>query len=113
MVKYIPKQKDIIYADFSPVKGHEQGKYRPAIVLSLNVFNNNTNMILCCPISSNTKQFPTHYELMDSSKIKGSVFVEHLRSFDLNERNIKFVEKCSSRDFDNIMLLLKACFIDK
>ena len=42
MVKYIPKQKDIIYVDFSPVKGHEQGKYRPVIVLSIDVFNKNT-----------------------------------------------------------------------
>ena len=113
MVNYIPKQKDIIYADFSPVKGHEQGKYRPAIVLSLDVFNKNTNMILCCPISSNIKQFPTHYELIDSKKINGSVFLEHLRSFDYQERNIKFIEKCSNRDFENIMLLFNSCFIDK
>lgn len=113
MVDYIPNQKDIVYIDFDPVKGHEQGKYRPAIVLSLDVFNKNTNMILCCPISSNTKEFPTHYQLIDSKKITGCVFIEHLRSFDFQERNVKFIEKCSNRDFDNIMNILNSCFTDK
>jgi len=55
--KYIPKQGDIVYIDFSLVKGHEQSGYRPGIVISNNVFNNNTKMAIICPITSNIRLF--------------------------------------------------------
>lgn len=109
MVKYIPKQGDIVYVNFSPTKGHEQRGKRPAMVISNNTFNNNTKMIMVCPISTNTKDFPTHYLLRDSKKITGSVFCEHIRSIDYEIRNLKFIEKCSDDDFNNIIMLLNAC----
>ena len=113
MVKYIPKQGDIVYFDLNPVKGHEQGGYRPAVVLSTNKFNKFNNMILCCPITSNNKFFPSHYELQKPKKIKGSVLCEHIRSIDFDERNVEFVEKVSSFDFNNIMSLFLTFFDEK
>jgi mRNA interferase MazF len=107
--KYIPKQGDIVFLDFTPTKGHEQQGYRPAIVISNDIFNSNTNMSIVCPITSNTKSFPTHYLLKDSKKIKGSVLCEHIRSIDFETRKVKFVEKASVEDIDNIMDLLDAC----
>ena len=73
MVKYIPKQGDIVYMDFNPTKAHEQKGKRPAIIISNDVFNINTKMAILCPITSNTKEFPTHYELEDSKKVKGKL----------------------------------------
>lgn len=112
MVKYIPKQGDIVYLDFSPTKGHEQKGKRPAIVISNNIFNINTNMAVMCPITSNTKDFPTHYVLEDTKKIKGSVLCEHIRSIDYENRNIKFVEKASDNDMLSVMMLMNACIED-
>ena len=109
MVKYIPKQGDIVYLDFNPTKGHEQRGFRPAIVVSKDVFNENTNMVMVCPISTNTKEFPTHYCLEDSKKIKGSVFCEHIRSIDFEIRNLQFVEKASENDLISVMMLTSAC----
>lgn len=37
--KYIPKQGDIVFLDFNPIKDHEQAGVRPAVVVSNNVFN--------------------------------------------------------------------------
>ena len=107
--KYIPKQGDIVYLDFPPTKGHEQRGFRPAIVVSKDVFNENTNMVMVCPISTNTKEFPTHYCLEDSKKIKGSVFCEHIRSIDFEIRNLQFVEKASENDLISVMMLTSAC----
>ena len=59
--KYIPKQGDIVFLDFNPTKGHEQKGTRPGMVISNDVFNINTKMVIICPISSNKKEFPTHY----------------------------------------------------
>ena len=111
MVKsYIPSQGDIVFIDFNPTKGHEQKGYRPAVVISNDVFNKNTKMVIVCPITSNDKVFPTHYNLKNSKEVKGSVLCEHIRSIDYEIRKLKYVEKTSNEDFQNIKDLLEACF---
>ena len=107
--KYIPKQGDVVYLDFNPTKGHEQTGFRPAIIISNNIFNVHTKMVMVCPITSNNKYFPTHYCLEDTKNIKGSVLCEHIRSIDYEERNLKFIEKLSDNDFLSIVALLNAC----
>lgn len=107
--KYIPKQGDIVFLDLNPTKGHEQKGYRPAVVISNNIFNINTKMVIVCPITSNEKSFPTHYLLQDSIKIKGAVLCEHIRSIDYEIRNLEFIEKLSDNDFEKIQDLLEAC----
>lgn len=110
MVKsYIPKQGDIVFLDFNPTKGHEQQGFRPAIIISNDIFNINTKMVIVCPITSNEKEFPTHYKLENTKKVKGSVLCEHIRSIDYEVRKLKFVEKSSTNDFENIKNLLEAC----
>ena len=107
--KYIPKQGDIVYLDFNPTKGHEQAGKRPGIVISHNFFNEHTNMCMILPITSNTKEFPTHYILEDSTKIKGAVLCEQIRSIDYNSRNVKLIEQSSENDLISIMSLFNAC----
>lgn len=107
--KYIPNQGDIVFLDFNPTKGHEQSGYRPAIIISNNTFNKYTGMIIVCPITSNIKDYPTHYQLEDTIKVKGSVLCEHIRSIDYENRNVKFVEKTTENDFISIITLMNAC----
>lgn len=107
--KYIPSQGDIVLLDFDHTKGHEQKGFRPAIVISNNAFNQNTKLAIVCPITSNEKEFPTHYLLEDSKKVHGSVLCEHIRSIDYDSRNLKFVEKTSDNDFLSIITLMNAC----
>ena len=109
MVKYTPRKGDIIFLDFNPIKGHEQAGKRPAVVISNDVFNKHTKMIVVCPITSNTKEFPTHYVLEDTSDIHGSVLCEHIRSIDYETRRVKFIEKCSNNDLISILTLMNAC----
>ena len=107
--KYIPKQGDVIFLNFNPTKGHEQAGFQPAVVISNNVFNQNTKMVMVCPITSNDKYFPTHYNLEDAKNIHGAVLCEHIRSIDYESRNVKFVEKLSDNDSLSIITLLNAC----
>ena len=109
MVNYIPKKGDIISINFDPTIGHEQHGKRPAIVISNYDFNKNTQMIICCPISTNQKEFPTHYILKNTKKIYGAVFLEHIRSFDYNARNISFIEKVKTEELEEITELLYEC----
>lgn len=108
--KYVPKQGDIIYVNLDPIKGHEQRGERPAMVVSTSTFNRYTHLAMICPITSNTKDFPTHYILEDTKKIKGALLCEHIRSIDYENRNIKFMEKSSDNDLISVLTLLNACF---
>ena len=101
--KYIPKQGDICYMDFAPTKGHEQTGLRPAIVISKTSYNKITNMAILCPITSNTKEFATHFELTTTKKVKGSVLCEYIRSVDYNARKLSFVEKVSKEELEEII----------
>lgn len=109
MVKYIPKQGDLVYLDFNPTKGHEQKEKRPAIVISTNIFNEKTDMVIVCPVTSNLKDFPTHYVLEDAKKVKGSVLCEHVRSIDYKERNVSFIESATNNDILSVLMLINAC----
>ena len=100
---YIPRQGDICYVDFAPTKGHEQTGLRPALVISKSKFNKYTNMVVVCPITSNTKKFFSHYELVDTKKVKGSVLCEHIRSIDFNARKLSLVEKLKEDELEEII----------
>lgn len=107
--KYCPMQGDIVLLDFNPIRGYEQAGYRPGVVISNNVFNEQTGMVMVCPITSNLKVYPTHYILEDTKKVSGSVLCEHIRSIDYEARNLKFVEKLSDNDLLSVIMLLNSC----
>ena len=109
VMNYIPEKGDIVYVDFNPTKGHEQKGFRPALVVSNAIFNKYTKLVMLCPITSNDKDFPTHYLLRNTKKVKGSVLCEHIRSIDYEARNIKYVEKCSENDIKSILEILNSC----
>ena len=66
-------------------------------------------MVIVCPITSNTKEFPTHYKLEETKRVYGSVLCEHVRNIDYEIRNLKFVEKLSDKDLLSVIALFHAC----
>lgn len=52
---YIPERNHLIWLDFEPTKGKEIGKYRPALVLSSSVYNRQTGLLICCPVSTSIR----------------------------------------------------------
>ena len=87
------KQGDVIKINFNPNKGHEQAGYRPALVVSNNIYNNQTKMAIVCPITNTTKGFPLHIELYDRTETSGAILCEHVRAMDIYERGYKYIEK--------------------
>lgn len=108
---YVPKQGDICYMDFAPTKGHEQTGLRPAVVISRDNYNKYTNLVVLCPITTNTKKFPTHYKLINTKKVKGSVLCEHIRTVDFNARKLSFVEKINREELEEIIDIIN-CIIE-
>lgn len=87
------EQGDIIKVNFNPQRGHEQAGYRPALVVSNNIFNEKTNLVIACPITNTDNKFPLHIPLDDRTETTGVILCEHIKTLDLNARGYKFVEK--------------------
>lgn len=87
------KQGDIIKLNFNPQMGYEQAGYRPALVISNNIFNLKTNLTIVCPITNTNNKFPLHIQLDDRTKTTGVILCEHIKSVDLSKRTYKFIEK--------------------
>lgn len=100
---YIPNQGDICYMNFALTKGHKQTGLCPAIVISRNHYNKYTGLVMICPITTNTKKFFTHYKLLNTKKVKGSVLCEHVRSVDFKARKLSFIEKLSMEELEEII----------
>jgi len=72
------EQGDIITLDFSPTQGHEQSGYRPALVVSKNLYNVKTGFVVVCPITNTSKPFPTRVLLDERTQTTGFVICEYI-----------------------------------
>ena len=83
---------DIVWADFEPVRGTEQGGVRPAIVLTSTEFHENSTKAIVCPITRNPVPWPTKIGLPDGMKTKGFVLADQIRTLHRSERGFRFIE---------------------
>ena len=87
------KQGTIIKINFNPQSGHEQAGFRPAVVISNNIFNEKTKLSIVCPITNTNNHFPLHIPLDERTKTTGVILCEHVKSLDLNSRTYQEIEK--------------------
>lgn len=55
---YVPDRGDVVWIDCDPQQGREQAGRRPALVLSPKSYNFKTDLLICCPITSQQKGYP-------------------------------------------------------
>lgn len=93
-------QGDVIKVDFNPVSGHEQGNYRPAVVISnADFFELTSGLAIVMPISNSAKSFPTHIPLETvNGKVTGSILTQHVRTLDLNARDFEKTQDCLTEE---------------
>jgi mRNA interferase MazF len=75
----------IVFVNFDPVIGSEQGKTRPAIVIQNDVLNTYSNTTIVVPISSRIyeKNYPMHVYFPGGGELKaGTIKVEQIRVID-------------------------------
>ena len=89
MARYIPDRGDIVWINFDPKAGHEQGGRRPAIVLSPKSYNRPAGLALLCPVTSRAKGYPFEVELPEGGPVTGVVLVDQLRSLDWQARQVE------------------------
>jgi mRNA interferase MazF len=109
VIPYIPSAGDLIWTDFDPRVGREQGGRRPALVVSVGTFNANTGLAFVCPITTRLRPFPTSVVLPADLPISGEILVSALRSIDLEARPIRSAGASVPRDvLDEVVAKLLA-----
>ena len=83
---YIPAQGDLVWFDFDPQAGHEQGGRRPAVVLSPKAYNQLIGLALVCPVTSREKGYPFEVKLPVGLPVAGVVLADHVKSQDWRVR---------------------------
>ncbi len=57
----LPSRKDIWIVDLEPVRGHEQGRKRPCVVVSDDLFNHGpAGLVVVVPLASRERGIPLH-----------------------------------------------------
>jgi len=102
------KQGQIIKIDFNPSVGHEQGGYRPAVIVSNNYGLARHNVTYICPITRTNKPYPTHIPLDERTVTSGVVLCEHMKSVDLSERQFSYVEDMPPDIFEKVVFAVSS-----
>jgi mRNA interferase MazF len=83
---------DVVWADFDPGRGSEQGGARPAILLTSFEFHQVSAKAVVCPITRNPSPWPTKIQLPETMKTQGFVLADQIRTLDRSERGFRFIE---------------------
>jgi mRNA interferase MazF len=84
-----PEAGRVIWLDFSPVEGTEQGGRRPALVLSDQEYNARTGRAVVAPITSRVRGWSFEVALPESFETQGVVLSDQLRTVDWRARYAK------------------------
>ncbi len=109
MKTYTPKKGDFIAVTLDPQSGHEQKGRRPALVVSNTLFNDQTGLVIVCPLTTTDRGYPFHVAVTDNPQVKGFVMVEQVKSIDYRARQAKAIGKASNDLLDEVLSILDAC----
>lgn len=100
---YVPERNDIIWLDFEPTKGKEIGKYRPALVLSSRQFNQQTGLMICCPISTSIRGAVTEVPVDNLDK-PSVVAASLIQTLSWKDRKAKFIMQAKSEVMEQVLI---------
>src|SRR2546425_12991375 len=84
---YLPDASDIVWVNVDPQTGHEQAGHRPAVVLSPAASNAKTSLMVCCPMTTQIKNYP--FEVVIAGSSPSAVLADQVRSLDWRKRRAK------------------------
>jgi mRNA interferase MazF len=84
MPRYVPEAGDIVWLNFTPQAGHEQAGHRPALVLSPASYNDKTSLLVCCPLTTQIKNYP--FEVLIAGTPRNVVLADQVKSLDWRAR---------------------------
>jgi len=101
-------QGEIWNANLNPTEGSEQAGFRPVVIISGNLLNNYANVVICCPLTTQIKNYHGNLVLSPTPEnglsSLSEVLTLHVRSLSknrlkqrigtLSKSEIKHIHKC-------------------
>lgn len=84
----MPEAGDVVWLNFTPQAGHEQAGHRPALVLSPRAYNEKTNLMVCCPLTTQIKNYPFEVRLANTTP-PSVVLADQIKNLDWRVRKAK------------------------
>jgi mRNA interferase MazF len=108
--KFVPDAGDIVWIDFTPHAGREQMGHRPALVLSPASYNQKTDLMVCCPMTTQIKGNPFEV-LVEVDGTQSAVLTDHLKSVDWVARKANLKAKVSLEAMAEVRAKVKALIL--
>lgn len=105
---YCPDLGDIIFLNFSPHVGTEQGFWRPGLVLTPQSYNGLVGRCFACPITSRGRGYPYEVALLPGPKIHGFVLADQGRPLSWAERGARFADVAPDSVIDEVKAKIAA-----
>ena len=100
MPRYVPEAGDIVWLEFDPQAGREQGGHRPALVLSPASYNGKTSLMLCCPMTTQIKGYPFEVEI--DGERRSVALADQVKSLDWAKRRAEFKGKAPAAQLADV-----------
>ncbi|TMJ50062.1 MAG: type II toxin-antitoxin system PemK/MazF family toxin [Alphaproteobacteria bacterium] len=104
----MPKAGDLVWADLRPTRGGEQSGARPVVVLSDLDFHRRSRLAIICPITSNSRPWPTKVPLPAGLAATGSILVDQIRAVDRRERGFRHIGEVPEAVLNDVRAKLAA-----
>jgi mRNA interferase MazF len=103
---YVPDAGDIVWLSFDPQAGHEQAGHRPAVVLSPSAYNAKTSLMICCPMTSQIKNYP--FEVRIAGASPSAVLADQVKSLDWRKRRARRKGTISAAELAEVRAKIRA-----
>lgn len=105
---WVPGRGELVWLNFSPHAGHEQGGRRPGLVLSPAAYNRKAGLALICPVTSKKKGYPFEVSLPANATVTGVVLSDHVRNVDWRARGAEFAGRVTQETLSDVLQRLEA-----
>ena len=104
--RYVPDAGDIVWISFDPQRGHEQAGHRPAVVLSPAAYNGKTSLMVCCPMTTQIKNYP--FEVIVMGAKPSAILADQVKSLDWRERRARRKGAISAAELAEVRAKIRA-----
>jgi len=104
--RYVPDAGEIVWINFTPQAGHEQAGHRPALVLSPAPYNDRTSLMICCPLTTQIKNYP--FEVFIGGTPPNAVLSDQVKSLDWRSRNARLKGRVSPEQLAEVRAKIHA-----
>ena len=104
--RYVPDAGDVVWLNFTPQARHEQAGHRPALVLSPAAYNDKTSLMICCPMTTQVKNYP--FEVLIAWTPQSAVLADQVKSLDWRQRQASRKGEVSAEELADVRAKIHA-----